>query len=348
MMIYFCGRVNCATANGRREKQMIAPRKVAASSATLIAALLLAGEGHAQANYPQRVIKMIVPAPAGGQTDVMARLIAQKMHQPLGQSVIIDNRPGAGGALAARAAASAEPDGYTLFYGNTSTLAVIPAVSKNPGYDPVRNFDPVASVSESYTILVVHPAFPAQNIQEFLKYARAHPGKLNYAHAGAGNVTHLIGEMLRTLADVDFVDVPHKGGNESVQSVLGQQVDFTFESPVILLSLIREGKLRALAVTSAKRQAEIPDVPSMVESGITGFVATLLTGIVTPAPTPSAVVTKLNDVINQGLRGSDMKDLMVKFGSEVRVGSSDAFATFLAAETEKWRKIAQQAGVSLD
>jgi tripartite-type tricarboxylate transporter receptor subunit TctC len=327
---------------------MITLRNLVAALASVIAACVVAGDSRAQANYPERVIRMIVPAPAGGQTDVMARLIAQKMQQPLGQSVIIDNRPGAGGALAARAAASAEPDGYTLLYGNTSTLAVIPAVSKNPGYDPVRNFDPVASVSESYTILVVHPSFPAQNIQEFLSYARAHPGKLNYAHAGAGNVTHLIGEMFRSLAGVDFVDVPHKGGNESVQSVLARQVDFAFESPVILLSLIREGKLRALAVTSAKRQGEIPDVPSMVESGITGFVATLLTGIVTPAPTPSAIITKLNEVITQSLRGADMKDLAVKFGSEVRIGPPAAFAAFLAGETEKWRKVARQAGVSVD
>jgi len=327
---------------------MITLRNLLAALASVVAGLVAAGDSHAQANYPERVIKMIVPAPAGGQTDVMARLIAQKIQHPLGQSVIIDNRPGAGGALAARTAASAEPDGYTLFYGNTSTLAVIPAVSKNPGYDPVRNFDPVASVSESYTILVVHPSFPAQNIQEFLSYARAHPGKLNYAHAGAGNVTHLIGEMFRSLARIDFVDVPHKGGNESVQSVLARQVDFAFESPVILLSLIREGKLRALAVTSAKRQGEIPDVPSMIESGIAGFVATLLTGIVTPAPTPSAIITKLNEVITQSLRGADMKDLVVKFGSEVRIGSPAAFATFLAGETEKWRKIAQQAGVSVD
>lgn len=323
-------------------------RKRAALFGCMIALPVVVGEGRAQSHYPERVIKMIVPAPAGGQTDVMARLIAQKMQQPLGQSVILENRPGAGGALAARAAASADPDGYTLFYGNTSTLAVIPAVSKNPGYDPARNFDPVASVSESYSILVVHPSFPAQNMQEFLKYAREHPGKLNYAHAGAGNVTHLIGEMFRSLAGVDFVAVPHKGGNESVQSVLAQQVDFAFESPVILLSLIREGKLRALAVTSAKRQPEIPDVPSMVESGITGFVVTLLTGIVTPAPTPPAIIARLNEVINQGLRGADMKDLVLKFGSEVRVGSPGSFATFLAGETEKWREIAQQAGISLD
>ena len=220
-------------------------------------AAVAAASAPAQTIYPERLIKMIVPAPAGGQTDVMARLMAQKMQQSLAQTVIIENRAGAGGALAARAAAAAEPDGYTLFYGNTSTLAVIPAVSKNPGYDPAKNYTPVASVSESYMILVVHPSFPAVTLQEFLAYAKAHPGKLNYAHAGAGNVTHLAGEMFRTFAQVDFVDVAHKGGNESVQGVLGNQVDFALESPVILLPLIKEGKLRALQspARSAKQRS---------------------------------------------------------------------------------------------
>src|SRR5215831_20106428 len=214
---------------------------------------------------------MIVPSPAGGQTDVMARLMAQKMQQALGQSVIIDNRAGAGGALGARTAATAEPDGYTLFYGNTSTLAVIPAVSKNPGYDPVKNYAPVASVSESYMILVVHPSFPAKTAQEFIAYAKANPGKLNFGNAGAGNVTHLTGEMFKSLAGIDFLNVPFKGGAESITGLLGEQVHFLFESPVVLLPLIREGRLRALGVTSAQRSAEAPEIPTMVESGVAGF-----------------------------------------------------------------------------
>src|SRR5262252_9031094 len=174
-----------------------------------IAATIVARTARAQATYPDKLIKMIVPAPPGGQTDVLARLLAQKIQAAVGQSVIIDNRGGAGGALGARALAAAEPDGYTLFFGNTSTLAVIPAVSRNPGYDPVKQFAPVAAVSESYMILVVHPAFPAQTVQEFLAHARANPGKLNFGHAGAGNVTHLTGEMLRHLGKVEFVGVPH-------------------------------------------------------------------------------------------------------------------------------------------
>jgi tripartite-type tricarboxylate transporter receptor subunit TctC len=310
-------------------------------------ALVCAGGPLPAQSYPDRIIKMIVPAPPGGQTDVLARYLGQRLQASLGQNVIVDNRAGAGGAIGARAAAAADPDGYTIFFGNTSTLAVIPAVSKNPGYDPNRNFAPIASVSESYMILVVHPSFPARTVQEFIAYAKANPGKLNFAHAGAGNVTHLTGEMFRTAAQVDFVNVPHKGGAESVTAVLGRQVDFAFESPVILLPLIQEGKLRALAVTSAKRKSEITDIPTMREGGAE-FVATLLTGVVAPAGTPGAIVERLNAVINESLKSPDMQATLTKFGSEANITSPQAFAAFLAGETKKWGEVAKAARVQLD
>jgi tripartite-type tricarboxylate transporter receptor subunit TctC len=302
----------------------------------------------AQGTYPDKLIKMIVPAPAGGQTDVLARLLAQKIQAAVGQTVIVENRAGAGGTLAARALAAAEPDGYTLFYGNTSTLAVIPAVTKNPGYDPVKNFAPVASVSESYMILVVNPDFPAKLVAELVAYAKANPGKLNFGHAGYGNVTHLTGEMFRSLANIDFLGVPHKGGAESITSLLGRQVDFLFESPVVLLPLIRDGKLRALGVTSATRKSEASDLPTMVEAGVPDFVATLLTGIVVPAGTPAPVVDKLNGVINETLRTPDVVELLTKFGSTARIGSPQDFATFLAGETRKWADIAKAANVVVE
>ena len=323
-------------------------RRVLLSTIAVAAGAMAARSAYAQGGYPDKLIKMIVPAPAGGQTDVLARLLAQKIQAAVGQNVIIDNRGGAGGALGARALAAAEPDGYTLFYGNTSTLAVIPAVSKNPGYDPAKNFAPIASVSESYMILVVHPSSPWKTVAELVAHAKANPGKLNFGHAGAGNVTQLTGEMFRSLAKIDFVGVPHKGGAESITGLLGQQVDFLFESPVVLLPLIRDGKLRALGVTSAKRQAPIPDVPTMVEAGVPGFVATLLTGIVAPAGTPTPVIDKLNGAINETLKAPDMTELLTKFGSEARIGSPQEFATFLAGETRKWAAIAKAANVSID
>jgi tripartite-type tricarboxylate transporter receptor subunit TctC len=297
--------------------------------------------------YPDKIIKMIVPAPAGGQTDVLARYLGQKLQAALGQNVIVDNRAGAGGAIGARAAATADPDGYTIFFGNTSTLAVIPAVSKNPGYDPNKNFAPISSVSESYMILVVHPSFPAKTVQEFIAHAKANPGKLNFAHAGFGNVTHLTGEMLRGAAGIDFIGVPHKGGAESITAVLGQQVDFALESPVVLLPLIREGRLRALAVTSGKRKAEIADVPTMREGGA-DFVATLLTGVVAPAGTPAPIVARLNSVINDTLKSAEMKETLAKFGSEANITSPQEFTTFLAGETKKWGDVAKAARVQVD
>jgi tripartite-type tricarboxylate transporter receptor subunit TctC len=316
-----------------------------------IAAMLgaaLATAAHGQGAYPDRLIKMIVPAPPGGQTDVLARLLAQKIQNALGQNVIIDNRPGAGGALGARTLAAADPDGYTLFYGNTSTLAVIPAVSKNPGYDPAKNFAPVASVSDSYTILVVHPASPYRTVADLVAFAKVNPGKLGFGHAGHGNVTHLTGEMFRSLAGIDFLGVPYRGGAESITGLLGQQVDFLFESPVVLLSLVRDGKLRALGVTSARRVPELADVPTMTEAGVPGFVATLLTGIVAPAGTPAPVVGKLNGVINETLKSAEMTELLTKFGSQARIGTPQEFAAYLAGETRKWADIAKAANVSVE
>ncbi len=315
--------------------------------ALLAGVIAMAPSAQAQ-TYPDRLIRMIVPAPPGGQTDVLARLVGAQLQAALGQNVIVENRPGAGGAIGARAAAAAEPDGYTLFFGNTSTLAVIPAVARNPGYDPARNFAAVASLSESYMILVVHPTFPAKTVAEFVAYAKANPGKLNFANAGAGNVTHLTGEMFRSLAGFDFVNVPHRGGAESITALLGEQVHFVFESPVVLLPLIREGKLRALGMTATRRSAEAPDIPTMIESGVTGFVSTLLTGIVAPAGTPPAVVAKLNGVINEGLKSAEMQAALARFGSQPRIGSPADFAAFLAGETRKWGAIAKAAGVAID
>jgi tripartite-type tricarboxylate transporter receptor subunit TctC len=313
----------------------------------VVTTLALSGAPALAQSYPDKIIKMIVPAPAGGQTDVLARYLGQKLQAALGQNVIVDNRAGAGGAIGARAAATADPDGYTIFFGNTSTLAVIPAVSKNPGYDPAKNFAPISSISESYMILVVHPSFPAKTVQEFIAYAKANPGKLNFAHAGFGNVTHLTGELFRGAAGINFIGVPHKGGAESVTAVLGQQVDFALESPVILLPLIREGRLRALAVTSARRKSEIADVPTMREGGA-DFVATLLTGVVAPAGTPAPIVERLNGIINETLKSPEVKDTLAKFCSEANITSPQEFSTFLSGETKKWGDVAKAARVQVD
>src|SRR5262249_19273679 len=232
--------------------------------------------------YPDKPIKLIVPGASGGPTDVPARLAAQFLPR-LGQPVVIENRPGAGGAIGARAVAAAPPDGYTLLVANTSVLAVIPAVSASAGYDPTRSFAPVAKFSESFQILVVHPASPWTSVKELIAYAKANPGKLDYAHTGAGGLPHLTGELFLARAGVDIVGVPYRSGGESVTAVLSQAVHMTFEGITILLPLIREGKLRALAVSGRARTALAPDLPTMIEAGVPDYDVTTFNGFMAPA-----------------------------------------------------------------
>jgi tripartite-type tricarboxylate transporter receptor subunit TctC len=312
-----------------------------------IAGAMAAGPALPQGAYPDRLIKMIVPAPAGGQTDVLARLLAQKIQAAVGQTVIVENRAGAGGTLGARALAAAEPDGYTLFYGNTSTLAVIPAVTKNPGYDPVKNFAPIASVSESYMILVVNPDFPVKSVAEFVAYAKANPGKLNFGHAGYGNVTHLTGEMFRSLANIDFLGVPHKGGAESITSLLGQQIDFVFESPVVLLPLIRDGKLRAYGVTTSYRIAALPEVPAIGEV-VGDYDAIGWYGLGAPSGTPAEIIKKLSEAMNAALDQPKVKESFVQLGVEPMPLTPEGFRQHIAVEAEKWGKVIRMQGITMN
>lgn len=295
--------------------------------------------------YPSRPIRLIVPFGPGGPTDVSARIVAQVVQSALGQSVVIENRPGAGGATGTRAVATADPDGYTLLIGTSATLGVVPALVKNPGYDPIRSFAPVAKVSDSTAILIVNPSFGASSIRELVAQAKASPGKLSYASAGVGNQTHLAAELLRSRAGIELVHVPYKSGAEMVTAVLGNQVQMAFPDVSILLPLIREGKVKALAVTRGTRHPELPDVPTMVESGIPDYVTTFWTGVIAPAGTAHAIVDRLNGVINDGLRSSPIQELLAKAGAQPSPGSPQDFAEFIAAETRKWAAIAATAGI---
>jgi tripartite-type tricarboxylate transporter receptor subunit TctC len=298
-------------------------------------------------SYPDKPIKVVVPAAAGGPTDVPARLLGQILPR-LGHPLVVENRPGAGGAIGARSVASAAPDGYTLLLGNTSVLAVIPAVSTSAGYDPTTDFAPIAKFSESYQILVVHPSVPAKSVKELIAYARAHPGTLNYAHTGAGGLPHLTGELFRVSAGVDIVGVPYKSGGESVTAVLGKQVQITFESITILLPLVREGKLRALAVTSRTRTSLAPDLPTMIESGVQDYVVTTFNGVLAPAGTPAGIVERLNTTINAGLKAPDMQASIERLGAVAKPGTPEEFAAFIAAEWQKWSAVGKAANIKVD
>jgi tripartite-type tricarboxylate transporter receptor subunit TctC len=308
--------------------------------------VMLAASADAQI-YPDKPIKLIVPGAPGGPTDMPARLASQFLPR-LGQPAVIENRPGAGGAIGARAVATAAPDGYTLLVGNTSVLAVIPAVSASAGYDPTRSLTPVAKFSESFQILVVHPSVPVTSVRELIDYAKANPGKLNYAHTGAGGLPHLTGELFLSRAGVNIVGVPYRSGGESVSAVLSAAVHMTFEGITILLPLIREGKVRALAVTSRTRTSLAPDLPTMIEAGVPDYEVTTFNGMMAPAGTPPAIVAKLNAAINEGVQAPDMQETITRLGAVTNPGTPEEFGAFIAAELKKWQTVAQTANVKLD
>jgi len=296
-------------------------------------------------SYPSKTIKLVVPFGPGGPTDVAARVVSQIVPSALGQSVVIENRPGAGGSTGTKSVATADPDGYTLLIGTSATLGVVPALVKNPGYDPIKSFTAVAKVSDSTTILIVHPNFPANSVGELVNYAKANPGKLSYASAGAGNQTHLAAELLTARAGIKAVHVPYKSGAEMVTAVLGEQVQMAFPDISILLGLIKEKKLKALAVTSGTRHPQLPDVPTMAESGIADYVTTFWTGVMAPAGTPASIVGALNSAIAGGLRTPQMQENFTRIGAQPAPGTPADFASFIAAETRKWSAIAKTAGI---
>jgi tripartite-type tricarboxylate transporter receptor subunit TctC len=310
------------------------------------AACALSAPAGAQA-FPDRPIRLIVPSAPGGPTDIPARLLSQILPK-LGQPAIVENRPGAGGAIGARAVAAAAPDGYTLLVGNTSVLAVIPAVSAGAGYDPAKNFAPVAKISESYQILVVHPSAPWKSVGEFVTDAKANPGKFNFSHTGAGGLPHLTAELFKSLTGVDLMGVPYKSGGEALTAVLGQQVHCTFEAISILLPQIREGKVRALAITSRNRTPLAADVPTMIEAGVPGYEVQTFQGVVAPAGSPTEIINKLNAAINEGLNTPEMRDTIAKLGGVPTLGTPEELGRFMAEQTAKWGSVATKAGIKLD
>ena len=298
--------------------------------------------------YPARPIKLIVPFPPGGPVDVTARIIAQHLPRTLGQTVVVENRAGAAGALGAKAVAGSDPDGYTLLCGNISTLVVLPAVTNNRDYDPAKAFVPIAKVSQNHEVLVVHPAFPAKSVAELIAYAKANPGKLNFGSAGHGNATHLAAELFKLKTGTDIVHIPYKGAAEAVTGVLGGQVHMFFGDIGGVLPLMREGTLRALAVSSEARNPLVPDLPTMIESGVPDYVVLTYIGVVAPAGTPESIISRLSTAINASLTAPEVMAAFAKLGAEVRPAPPQDFAAFLAAETQKWATVAKAANIKID
>jgi tripartite-type tricarboxylate transporter receptor subunit TctC len=306
--------------------------------ASLAMLATMGGAADAQ-TYPARPVRIIVPTPAGGPVDVVARLLATHLSPKLGQSLVVDNRPGAGNTIGSKEAALAEPDGYTLLYSSASGLVLAPMLQSNAGYDPITSYEPIALVAASSNILVVNPAVPAHSVQELVAYAKSKPGKVNFSSGGIGVLPHLIGEMFKKRAGIDVVHVPYRGGGPSINDVVAGQIDFTFEGTSVLLPLIQAGKLRALAVTSPERIRELPEVPTMIESGYPGFSSTSWTGLLAPAKTSPEIITRLNHEINEAVRAPDFVAALAKLSSEPLGGSPSDFTRLIKADIAKWEPI---------
>src|SRR5262245_10430810 len=309
---------------------------------------LMAGTAaHAQ-GYPDKPIKIIVAAAPGGPTDVPARLAAQILTPKLGQPVVVENRAGAGGAIGSREVAKAAPDGYTLLMGNTSTLAVIPAVSTGAGYDPVKNFTPIVRMTEGFQILVVHPSSRWTSVKQFVDETKASPGKINYAHTGAGGLPHLAGELFMLRSGAKMTGVSYRSGGESVTAVLSQAVHVTFENIAILVSQVREGKLRALAAQNSTRTKLLPDLPTTAEIGVPNAEANTFFGLVAPTGTPAKIIKTLNEALNEGMKAPEIQNLISNVGSESKPNSPEEFAAYIALQHRKWVEVGKAAGVKID
>jgi tripartite-type tricarboxylate transporter receptor subunit TctC len=334
------------TANRSARRLSVIAHRLLLCSVLAIAAL--AGSAGRVEAYPDRLIKVVVPFPPGGPIDITARLLVQRLGPLLGQTVIIENRGGAGGALGTKAAAAAESDGYTLLFGNASALVVGPAVYRFRDYDTLKQFTPIAKVTEGYEVLVVAPDFPAKNVGELIAYAKARPGKLNFGSMGYGNLTHLAAELFKLQTGTDFVHVPYKGSPEAVAGIVAGQVHILFGEVAGLLPLVRDGKLRALGVASAARNALAPELPTMIEGGVPDFVALTFTGVMAPVGTPASIVDKLNAAINESLKGAEIVAALGKLGAEVRTGSAAEFGAFLAKERDKWVDVVARTGIKAE
>jgi len=298
--------------------------------------------------YPDHIIKMIVPFPPGG-ADVMARLVADRLAASLGQAVIVENRAsGGGGTIGAKTVAAAEPDGYTLLFTSPGPLTTSAPVYKNLGYDPIRSFAPVALIAESPFVLVVHPSVPVRSVQELVAFARANPEKISLASVGYGTFPHLFGKQLEQRTGITLLHVPYRGSAPAITDLLAGQVQLYIDNTRNISQHIHAQKLRALAVTSEARLGELPDVPTMAESGYPGFLAAYWNGVLAPAGTPAAIVERLNVTINASLAAAEMRASVLKLGMTPKIATPQEFGARIAAELAEWTAVAKAAGLSID
>ena len=320
----------------------ISRKWIVAAIAIAIAASI--NGAHAQ-NYPTRAITLIIPFAPGGSTSIVGRGIADKMSELLGEKVVVDNRPGAGGTVGTKAVAKSEPDGYTLVLGYTGTLAIGPSLYRNAGYDPRKDFAPIGLIGNAPNSLVVHPSFPATTVAELIAYAKANPGKVNFGSAGAGTVSHITGEYFARAAGITLVHIPYKGTGPALTDLLGGHIPMAFAPIPASHPNVTAGKLRALAVTSTTRSSLLPEVPTMVEAGLPGFDASLYYGLAAPAGTPRPIVDKLNKVLREALGSDDVRKQLGNDGTEITPGTPEDYAAFIDMDEKKWSQLLRTSGV---
>jgi tripartite-type tricarboxylate transporter receptor subunit TctC len=328
--------------------RIVMPAPVFVLAASLLAALApdtALAQGSA---YPAKPIRFVVPFPPGGGTDILSRALAQKLSESLGQQVIIDNRPGAGGNIGADLAAKAAPDGYTLVMGQTSNLAINPTLFAKMPYDAAKDFAPITLVTAASLVVVVPQTSSIRSIRDLIAQAKEKPGSINFASPGNGTVGHLVGEMFKRQAGIDMVHVPYKGAAPALTDLLGGQVSVYFASGPVAAGQLKGGRIRAIAVTGGKRSPTMPEVPTVAESGLPGFDASSWYGVLAPAGTPKEIITKLHAESVKAMQSPDLKERMTAEGGEP-IGSTPAeFAAFIRSETVKWARVIREAGAKVD
>jgi tripartite-type tricarboxylate transporter receptor subunit TctC len=299
-------------------------------------------------DYPTRPITLVVPFPPGGSTSIVARIVADKMSEALGQQIVVDNRAGAGGTVATRQVAKMAPDGYTILLAYTGTLATGPSLYPDAGYDPRKDFAPIGLIGAAPTLLVVYPGFPVHSLKELIALAKEKPSTINYSSAGIGTVGHIAGELLSTLTDIKLVHIPYKGTGPSLTDLLGGHVSMSFTPIPAAIGHVHSGALRALAVTAAKRSELAPDVPTSAEAGLPGLEAALRYGLVAPAGTSAPIIARLNKELNAALATARVREQLAAEGAEPLPGTPEDYAADIDREETKWSKVVKASGAKLE
>ena len=314
---------------------------------SVLATAVAPASAEAQA-YPSRPLRFIVPFPPGGSTDIYARIIGPRLADTLRQQVVIDNRPGAGGALGADLAAKAPPDGYTIWLGQTNNLAIGPAMRTKNSYDPVRDFSPITLLMQAPQVMVVNAGSPITSIKELIAAAKSKPGTLTFASAGIGSSGHVAGELLNQAAGVNITHVPYKGASPAMIDLRGGRVTFLATSLASAAQFVKDGKIKGIATTGLKRARLMPDVPTVAESGVPGFEVASWHGMLAPAKVPREIIARLNREIVAILDKPEVRDALLSEGGDITPGTPEEFAVFLKSEAQKWAKVIKQAGITAE